>query len=558
MEQQQQKRFVLAMLICAGIVLAWQYFFAPPPPTPEQQAAKQTATAQQEQPSSEQTAETKGAGQEADGAGEAGASTGPEAAPTPKKVPVVTHTLDTDRFDIELSNAGGRVTGITFDDPDQYSHAGNLLGSFPKDSTRYPFGLSFDKGSILLPEGVVYEVAEADEAHVSYRYVDPKGRFKITKTYRLHEKHPYTLDFDVAIENLTEGSLVDQMSLTITGYKDPKEESSFLDFRPDEIETICRLEGDTERELYSAHEANDPHRYATKTLWGAVNTRYFLWGVVPDKAAESCAMVIDGGYLKTTLTWDDFSIAPGSTYTYEQTLYAGPKDVDIFSEVHADLTESVDYGILTILAKPMRWLLNLFQSWVGNWGLAIILLTLLIKLGTWPFTEKSYANAERMKEIQPQLDALREKHENDQQRLAEETMKLFKENSFNPLGGCFPMLLQMPILYALYVMIINSVELYHADFILWYTDLSARDPYFVLPILMGVMMLIQQKFMTTSTNNQQAAVMMKVMPVMFTAFMLFLPAGLVLYYSLNLVLGVFQQWLIRRKFARKREAAAAG
>ena len=188
------------------------------------------------------------------------------------------------------------------------------------------------------------------------------------------------------------------------------------------------------------------------------------------------------------------------------------------------------------------------------------MLTLLIKIVTWPFTEKSYANAERMKEIQPKLDELRTKHENDQQRLAEETMKLFQENSFNPLGGCFPMLLQMPILYGLYVMIINSVELYHAEFFLWYTDLSARDPYFVLPIFMGALMFAQQQFMTPqSTNPQQAQTqaMMKFMPIMFTAFMLFLPSGLVLYYSLNLVLGILQQYLIRRKFARRREKAAA-
>lgn len=552
---QQQKRFLLAMVISAVIIMVWQQFFMPPVPPPEE-AGEQTEQVAAEDGAAEKKAQQDGAAEDA-GAG-AGEDV-PAARPTPKEVEVAAHTIETERFRLTLSNDGGRVTGIELLDPAQYQKAGDLLGAFPDDSDHFPFNVTFDNGAIKLPAGVVFEVAEAKKDRVVYRYVDPNGSYQVDKIFAVDPEVPYTLEFDVAIKNLSDkASLADQMVLDITGFKDPEAESSFLDFRPDEVEAICRLDGDTERGLFSAVE--EPETFKGEVHWGAINTRYFFWGVLPKENAESCEWRKgEDGYLTTTLTWDDFSVAPGATHVYDQKLYIGPKDLDILKEVGEDLNESVDYGILSVLAQPMRWLLNTFHAYVGNWGLAIILLTLLIKLGTWPFTEKSYANTEKMKEIQPKLDEIRAKYENDQQRLAEETMKLFQENGFNPLGGCFPMLLQMPILYALYVMIINSVELYQAEFVLWYTDLSSRDPYFVLPILMGVMMVIQQRWMMTSTSeqNQQAQVMMKVMPIMFTAFMLFLPSGLVLYYSLNLVLGVLQQWLIRRKFARRREAAAA-
>src|SRR5690606_25391198 len=148
-------------------------------------------------------------------------------------------------------------------------------------------------------------------------------------------------------------------------------------------------------------------------------------------------------------------------------LYMGPKDFDSLDAVGQRLEESIDYGLLTILARPLRWMLALFHGWVGNWGIAIILLTLLIKLLTWPITDKAYVNAERMKLIQPRLQEIKKQYENDQQRMTEETMKVFRENKVSPLG-CLPMLIQMPILYALFVMIYNSVELYQAEFALWY------------------------------------------------------------------------------------------
>ncbi len=564
----QQKRFILAMVISGLMVLGWQYYFAPQQPPPGQNASQRQAAQTDGQTkgdsgdaSGEQTTGTDGSDTAAANT-QPDAGAAPEPAPTPKKVDVETREISTDTFTVGLTNDGARVVSVTLQEPAQYKEAGNLLGGFERDSARFPFGVEFDNGAIQLPDDLVYEIAESSEDRVVFRYVDPRGNFQVDKIFATHDDHPYSLEFDVVVTNLSKtATLSDQLKLRITGYKDPNiEEGFFEQFDRNELETICRLQDDTEREILSGFDEGEEFSYNGTIEWGAVNTRYFLWGVIPDKHPINCDMKKDKGYLTTTLTWDDFSLSPGSSFTYDQILYAGPKDLDILDSIGHHLTESVDYGILTILAKPLRAVLNFLHKYVGNWGLAIILLTILIKILTWPFTEKSYSNAERMKEIQPQLDELREKYENDQTRLAEETMKLFKENSFNPLGGCFPMLLQMPILYALYVMIINSVELYQADFILWYTDLSSRDPYYVLPILMGIAMFAQQRFMTPTSSDpkqQQTQVMMKIMPVIFTSFMLFLPSGLVLYYSLNLILGVFQQFLIKRKFARRREEAQA-
>jgi YidC/Oxa1 family membrane protein insertase len=277
---------------------------------------------------------------------------------------------------------------------------------------------------------------------------------------------------------------------------------------------------------------------------------------IPDNGAEACVFEqASADYLRTRMIFERFSVEPKGTWSTSHSIYMGPKDFGVLRDTGSRLEEAVDYGFFTVLARPLRAALAFFYGFVGNWGLAIIVLTLVIKLFTWPLTQKAYVNAERMKKLQPRIKELREKYENDQQRMSEETMKLMREEKVNPLG-CLPLLIQMPILYGLFIMIYNSVELYHAEF-LWYADLSAPDPIFLLPLLMGAVMFVQQRLTmqaSAATMNPQMVTVMKIMPVMFTAFMIFLPAGLVLYYLLNLVLGVLQQFLIRRKFQKAEEA----
>ncbi len=557
--QVDQKRFVLAMVISGIVIVIWQMFFAPelPPPVDTEAAATQTngQTATQD---GEKTKEPVVKLKEEK-----------KAAPAPTKtVKIRQDTIESGEIKVTLSNKGGRVIAFETLKPEQYQAAGNILSDFPEDSAHFLFELSFAKDNITLPKDLVYEVVEAESAKAEggyktlvYRYVDPQGRYQLDKKYKLDTERPYHIGLEISLTNhLTEGRLSDHMVLNIFGYKDPNKETSMLDMRPDQFEAICRTVDDTERELIANLE-NPVSFQGEPIIWGGINTRYFVFASVPTQAAEKCTFdIIDNDYLRTQLTQAEFSIGPGETVKSNYDLYLAPKDLDILDAAGHELGEAVDYGFFTFLARPMRWFLVFIFGFIGNWGFAILLLTIIIRLAMWPINKKVYVNSERMRDVQPKLNAIKEKYEDDQQRMTEETMKIFKEEGVSPLG-CAPMFLQFPIFLALYYMILNSTELYQADFMLWYTDLSAPDPYFVLPILMGVVMLAQQQMMmpTEAANPQaeQMQKMMKFMPIMFTAFMLFLPSGVVLYYSASMLIGIIQQVWIKKSFAKQREAAAA-
>ncbi|MFB6264384.1 MAG: membrane protein insertase YidC [Bradymonadaceae bacterium] len=571
----QQKRLVLAMMLSAGVLVLWQMFFAPEPPaSPDkpgtEPAAAGDTTGAAPTPDTGGTERATSDRNEADAAAKAETSADPTDAPeaessTPspsgngsaaaKSEPKrVTHTLKTRRLKVGLTNVGGgRVESIELLRPEQYRKEGDLLKKIPEGTSQLPFGLDFIEGTLPLDDSANAEFVESQSVRskngtwkkVVYRYTDAQGRFVVDKIFSTSPDAPYLLDFDVVVRNTGDAARTGTPVLDNYRYHDPNQETSWLNFRPNNIEGVCRLGSEIRRAAYPS--VDNPKEYdKSEVLWGGIDTRYFLVGAIPAEPAESCRIEkIGEGYLRTRMIYDSFSVAAGETHRLEHELYLGPKDVDIMSEIGHHLTDSVDYGFFAFVARPLRWSLNHIQGLVGNWGLAIILLTIIIKLLTWPINMKAYRSMQGMKEIQPQLEEIQEEYEDDQQKLYEETQKLFRENDVSPLGGCLPMLLQMPILYGLFVMIYNSVELYQADFIFWYTNLAAPDPYYVLPVVMGLVMLGQQQFMSGASANPQAKIMTKVMPVMFTAFMLFLPAGLVLYYSVNLIIGLGQQLYIR-------------
>jgi YidC/Oxa1 family membrane protein insertase len=232
-------------------------------------------------------------------------------------------------------------------------------------------------------------------------------------------------------------------------------------------------------------------------------------------------------------------------------IYTGPKDVDILETAGHDLFASMDYGFLAFVAEPIHQLMRWFHSVVGHWGLAIILLTLLIKLCLLPLTQKSFMAMQKMQKLKPDLDALKKTHGEDKQAFNKAMFALYKKHNVNPLGGCLPMVLQMPIWIALYRTIAGAVELYHTPLGLWIDDLSASDPYFIMPVCMGALMVVQNAISgsTASMDGMQAKLMKWGMPIMFTTFMMFLPSGLVLYILVNTVLTIFQNLYIRRGLA---------
>lgn len=249
------------------------------------------------------------------------------------------------------------------------------------------------------------------------------------------------------------------------------------------------------------------------------------------------------------------TIEPGASGAVTVPLYVGPQEQAKLARLAPGLDLVVDYGWLTIIATPLFWVLSTFHKWVGNWGIAIILLTVLLKLAFYPLSAASYRSMAKMKVMAPKLQKIKEQYGDDRQRLHQAMMELYKTEKINPLGGCLPIVVQIPVFIALYWVLLASVELRHAPFALWIHDLSATDPYYVLPIVMGITMVIQTKLNPTPPDPIQAKVM-QIMPVAFSVFFFFFPSGLVLYWLVNNVLSIAQQWQITRVMERAKTAHA--
>ena len=248
------------------------------------------------------------------------------------------------------------------------------------------------------------------------------------------------------------------------------------------------------------------------------------------------------------------SVAPGQSATWQTRLYAGPKAQDSLEDVAEGLALTVDYGKLTVIAQPVFWLLRTVHGLIGNWGVAIILVTLLIKLAFYRLSAASYRSMAHMRKVQPKITAMRERYKDDRQQLNEKMMELYRTEKINPLGGCLPVVVQIPVFIALYWVLLESVELRHAPFMLWIHDLSGADRYYVLPVLMGISMFLQQRMTPMVGMEPTQRRVMMAMPLVFTVFFATFPAGLVLYWFVNNVLSITQQWFINRQLERKATA----
>jgi YidC/Oxa1 family membrane protein insertase len=289
--------------------------------------------------------------------------------------------------------------------------------------------------------------------------------------------------------------------------------------------------------------------------WLAFVQHYFVsaW-MLPEKVERDYGALKRGdGTYSANAVVSAGTIAPGAAAQVKASLYAGPQEQSRLQQAAPGLDYVVDYGWLAIIAWPLFWLLEKFHALSGNWGVAIILLTVLIKIVFFPLSAASYRSMAKMKLITPRLTKIREMYGQDRQKMNTAMMELYKTEKINPLGGCFPILVQIPVFIALYWVLLAAIELRHAPFMLWITDLSALDPYYVLPILMTVTMVIQTKLNPVPPDPVQAQVM-KFMPFVFSIFFFFFPAGLVLYWLVNNILSILQQWQIQRMFERDKPA----
>ncbi|WP_278373913.1 membrane protein insertase YidC, partial [Idiomarina abyssalis] len=291
----------------------------------------------------------------------------------------------------------------------------------------------------------------------------------------------------------------------------------------------------------------------SQTGWVSMLEHYFVSAWIPEQGQPNrlFSRVANGSQAIIGVIYPMTEIQAGSSKVIESQLYLGPKDQDAMAQIveHLDLT--VDYGFLWWLAQPIFKLLQFLQSLVINWGLAIILTTVIVKALLFPLTKAQYVSMAKMRMLQPKMTALRERYGDDRQKMSSAMMKLYKEEKVNPLGGCLPMLLQLPIFLALYWVLLESVELRHSEFVFWIQDLSTKDPYYILPILMGASMFLMQRLQPTPTADPMQQKLFQYMPVIFTVFFLWFPSGLVLYWLVSNLITIAQMLIIYRGLEKK-------
>jgi len=310
-------------------------------------------------------------------------------------------------------------------------------------------------------------------------------------------------------------------------------------------------------------KTTEPEELLGKIGWIAYEDDFFISAIIPGKKSKGVfkGRLLPSGVLHGTYLTQPVSLKPSEQVSFPYTLYLGPRELGMLKQVGEELDRAVDFGWTDIIAKPLLYLLRFFNQYIHNYGVSIILLTILIKILFWPLTHKSYKSMKEMQKLQPRMAKRREKHKNDKQKLNAEMMALYKTYKVNPMGGCLPMVIQIPVFFALFRILGNAIELRHAPFMLWINDLSAPDRLFnfpftipfmsppygipVLTLLMGASMFLQQKMTPTPGDPTQAKVMM-FLPIIFTFMFINFPSGLVLYWFVNNILSIGQQYRIHR------------
>jgi YidC/Oxa1 family membrane protein insertase len=401
------------------------------------------------------------------------------------------------------------------------------------------------------------------------------GYVEVKKTYTFQPK-AYHFKISYELINRTKQDIKSQLELLLQDAEAPEalKAGGMFSFQTEQLQLKCKVPNKSKpettdylklQEKASAQLKKNPNlrqaaMYSKKAVPGnvgfvAIDRRYFVMSLMPawGKGDRGLGCTFTGntfGHVTASIQNAGISISPGKSQTLNYSAYFGPKYYNTLKAAGAKLETTIDFGMFAFLSKPMLWTMQFFYDMLkkinfGNWGLAIIILTLLVKLLLWPLTHKSMESMKKMQRLKPEMDKLKEKYGDDKETIQRETMNLYVKHGINPISGCLPMLLQMPIWLALYQTILYSVELYQAPFIPgWIDDLSAKDPFFILPVLLGASMLLQHKLTPQTMDETQAKIMGMVMPVFFTIIMLFLPAGLTLYIFINTILGIAHQWHI--------------
>lgn len=409
-----------------------------------------------------------------------------------------------------------------------------------------PDGRSAGQAPVYQAEASRFELTDGqDELIIDLKLTTDDG-VDITKRYRL-ARDSYEIDIRYLINNQSDTDWQGNFTGKIVRDEapDPTSQTTMG------IKAYLGLVISTPDNPYEKYDFSDLGKQRVNEPvtngWLAFLQHYFITAWVPDRDKTAQFQTTRRDQLHVMgFVYPATAVAPGQTVEVGATAYVGPKIIDRLEALAPNLDRTVDFGWLFFISLPLFYILEWFYGLVGNWGVAIILLTVLVKAVFFHLSATSYRSMAKMRAVAPQLTRLKELYGDDRQRMSQEMMALYKREKINPLGGCLPILVQMPVFISLYWVLFESVQLRHAPFMLWINDLSQMDPYFILPILMGISMFIQMSLNPTPPDPMQAKIM-KLMPPVFTVFFLWFPAGLVLYWLVNNILSISQQWYITRK-----------
>ncbi len=551
-------RAFLAIIISFVILVGYQYFFVGPveQPVPEpsatvapQQSQTADAPAQTVAPPVVSAAEPL-----------------TQAAVQQPARPAEKITIDTDLYTVTLSELGGVITSFILKNYNETSSDDSSGEQLIKTTPEQGYPLSFSWGSAF-PGNTLYTLDRKDFSFdqqtgrgvVLMRAVSDAG-LEIVRSYEF-SRDSYLIKHSVTVKN--NGGLALQGAAGLHQLNMPfgtlGKSSQWLFRGP----AYYNEEGLQEFKL---KEFKEGKKTVQGTFdWIAYEGTYFMTGIIPLEKTNTVTMNAQDELVSIDLVSALDTLAPGTEKSYEYELFYGPKKLTVLKETGYNLEKIVNFGWFDVIAKPTLYLLNWLYSIFGNYGIAIILVTVILKALFWPITQKGLKSMKNMQKLQPKMVKIKEKYKDDSARMNQEVMNLYKTYKVNPLGGCLPMVLQIPVFFALYKVLLQSIELRHAPFMLWITDLSAPDrlylgfdiPYLgglpVLTLLMGASMFLQQKMTPTTADPTQAKIMM-FLPIIFTFMFLNFASGLVLYWFVNNLLSILQQYMINRQ---KKSAPAA-
>ena len=469
--------------------------------------------------------------------------------------------VTTDIFRAEINTAGGNIQHL-----DLLQHKDAIDKSKPLTLFEKQGNKIYVAQSGLLGNGLPTHNAEFSVAENEYKLIEGKDTIEIrltaldtpqarvTKVYTFH-RDSYLVDVAYEIENLGSAPISPSAYFQLVRDSSPAEGASRF------VPTFTGPAIYTEQEKFKKIQFSDIEKNKVKLPqnpdngWIGMLQHYFVSAWLPTAKGprEFYTKKLEGNEYSAGVILPVATIDPGKTGRISATLYAGPAQTKL-DDIAPGLGLSVDYGWLTIFSTPLFWLMSHIDNWVHNWGVSIILLTVLIKLIFFPLSAASYRSMAKMRLVAPKLEKIKQQYGDDREKLNHAMMDLYKTEKINPLGGCLPMVIQIPVFIALYWAILSSVELRHAPFFGWITDLSAADPYYVLPLIMGISMLVQSKLNPLPPDPMQAK-LMQIMPIVFSVVFFFFPSGLVLYSVVNNILSIAQQWYITRGQAGKNKGA---